>query len=179
MRASPCLALTVYLPVNPVSTRRNTQSSAAACLAMIGVRNERENLLLRWVLDEVDALLNVALELAVAGLQQLLLVLVGGADDVVRLDSTLLAELDRHGEVIAAGLLRDRVTALDTWEVDKGALDDTGLALGGLHDALSEAVACVGHAEGSRARTVLGLDDFVTTLLDAWGQSISSAHSRS
>lgn len=39
-------------------------------------------ILLGWVLDELDALLDIAMEAIVAGLEKLLLVVVRGADDV-------------------------------------------------------------------------------------------------
>ena len=40
------------------------------------------NSLLRWVLNELDALGNVALQPGVSGLEELLLVVVGAADDI-------------------------------------------------------------------------------------------------
>ena len=123
--------------------------------------------LLRWVLDELDTLLDVALETLVALLQKLLLVVVRALDNVLRLLCTTLAELDWDGEELETGLLDDLVAAWHAWEVDEGGLDDAGLALVGLDDLLGETETGVGHGEGSGTTALLGLNDLVTTELDA------------
>jgi len=50
------------------------------------------------------------------------------------------AKLNWNGEEVTASLLCNSVTTLDTREVDKGWLDNTALALGGLEQLLGEAV---------------------------------------
>lgn len=92
-----------------------------------------------WALDELDTLADVALEASVTSLEQLLLVCVGAWDDVDGLLDTVWAELDWNGEELAASLLLDLGSALDTWKVDKGRLDDARLALGSLDELLGEA----------------------------------------
>ena len=114
--------------------------------------------------------------------------LVCAADDVDGLLGTAGTKLNGHGEVLSAGGLGDGITTLHTWEVDVAGLDDALLALGGLDDLLGEAVygqsirLCVhrrdvpvtgvGHGESGRAGTLLGLDDLITTELDALYESI-------
>jgi hypothetical protein len=115
-------------------------------------------------------------------------VLVCAADDVDGLLGTAGTKLNGHREVLSAGGLGDGITTLDTWKVDVAGLDDALLTLGGLDDLLGKAVygqlmkLCVhrrdvpvtgvGHGESGRASTLLGLDDFVTTELDALYESI-------
>ena len=94
----------------------------------------------RRVLGELDALGDVALQAVVASLEQLLLVLVGAADDVNGLLGTAGAKLDGHGEEIGAGSLSDGITTLDTREVDEAGLDEALLALGGPDDLVGESV---------------------------------------
>jgi hypothetical protein len=129
-------------------------------------------LLGRGVLGELNTLGDVALEALVASLEKLLLGGVGGADHVVSLLDAILAELDRDGEVLEAGLLCDGITTGNTREVDESGLDNAGLALGGLDDLLGEAEAGVGHGEGGGSGTVLGLDDLVAAELDAVDESV-------
>lgn len=110
-----------------------------------------------WVVDKVNALLNVALEILVASFQELLLLVIGLADNVDGLLSTArlfevsiteqnewsamtYAELNWYGEEVVTGGLCNRVTALDTWKVDKARLDNTLLALDSLDDLLGETV---------------------------------------
>lgn len=97
--------------------------------------------LLRRVADELNALLNVALKVLVAGLEELLLGVVRLGDDVDGLLGTVGTELDGHGEELNAGGLDDGITALDTREVDERGLDNTLLALGGLQQLLGEAIS--------------------------------------
>lgn len=82
------------------------------------------------------------------------------------------AELDGDGEEVNASLLRDLLTTGNTGEVDVGGLDKALGALGGLEELLSEAVTGISHGEGGRAETLLGLDDLITTELDAVDKSI-------
>lgn len=96
----------------------------------------------RGVLDELDTLLDVALEALVALLQQLLLVLVGATKDVLCVLGAVRVELDRNGEVVAAGQLGDFITAGDAGQVDVGWLNDAGLALESPDDLLGEAGPC-------------------------------------
>jgi hypothetical protein len=113
-----------------------------------------------WVLlDKVNTLADVLLEVANADVKELLLV-VGDLADGVDLLDTVGAELDVGGEVLAALVLVQR-------RVDKGGLDDVLLALSGLEQRLGEAGTSHGHGEGGRTSTILGLDNLVTTELDA------------
>jgi hypothetical protein len=118
-------------------------------------RDRWVNSLLRRVVDEVDTLLDVTLEVLVAGLKELLLVFVGLADHVDGLLSTrglqtvrgvhdnlgnTYAELDWDGEELAAGRLLDGFTTGNTRKVDEAGLDNTLLALDGPDDLLGESV---------------------------------------
>ena len=114
---------------------------------------------LRVGLDEVNTLLDVLLEVTKAGLEELLLVgvdLANGED----LLNTVGAELDLGGEEVNTLVLVERA-------VDESGLNDTLLTLGGLEEGLSHASTSHGHGEGGRASTILGLDDLITTELDA------------
>lgn len=136
-----------------VSTRNRVQDGAANSLG-------------RRVLDELDTLADVTTKALVALGQELLLVVVGGGNDVDGLLGTLGAELDGDGEEVTASLLLDSVTAVDAGKVDECRLANGRLALDGLEHVLGEAEASVGHGEGCRTGTVLGLDDLITTELD-------------
>ena len=57
--------------------------------------------------------------------------------------------------------------------VDEGRLNNTLGSLGSLQEALSEAGTGHSHGEGGRSGTVLGLDDLVTTELDAVDERIT------
>lgn len=114
---------------------------------------------LRVLGDEVDTLLDVALELADGNVDELLLVLGDPADGVDLLD-TVGAELNVGGEEVNA-------LVLEEGRLDEGRLDDALLALSGLEEGLGEAGTGHGHGEGGRASAVLGLDDLVTAELDA------------
>jgi len=94
----------------------------------------------RRVLGELDALGDVALQAVVASLEQLLLVVVGAADNVNGLLRTAGAKLDGHGEEVGAGGLCDGIATLNTGEVDKTGLDEALLALGGPDDLVGESV---------------------------------------
>jgi len=108
--------------------------------------------------NEGLALLNVLLEVAEAGLDQLLL---NGIDlaDGEDLLNTVGAQLDLAAEELDALVLVEGA-------VDKGGLDDALLALGGAEEAGSHAGTGHGHGEGGGTGTILGLDDLVTTELD-------------
>lgn len=64
--------------------------------------------------DELDALADVALQAVVAGLEKLLLLVVGAADNVDGLLGTVGAKLDGHGEELKTGGLGDSISALNT-----------------------------------------------------------------
>ena len=110
-------------------------------------------------------LLDVLLEVDKASVKQLLLVLVDLADGEDLLD-TLLAEADTGREEVDALVLVQRA-------LDKGRLDDVLDALRGLEERLGHAGTGHGHGEGGRASAVLGLDDFVTTELDAVDERVA------
>ena len=80
--------------------------------------------------------------------------------DWVDLLNTVWSELDVGGEVVNALVLVER-------RVNVGWLDDALLALSGLEQALGETGTGHGHGESGRSSTTLGLDDLVTTELDA------------
>ena len=86
--------------------------------------------------------------------------MLGNLADGVDLLDTVGAELNVGGEEVDALVLEER-------GLDEGGLDDALLALSGLEEGLGEAGTGHGHGEGGRASTVLGLDDLVTTELDA------------
>lgn len=110
-------------------------------------------------LNEGNTLGNVLLQVSQASLDELGLVGVDLANGVDLLD-TVGAELDAASEEVDALVLVERA-------VDEGGLNDTLLALGGADDGLGHAGTGHGHGEGGRAGTILGLDDLVTTELDA------------
>jgi hypothetical protein len=113
-----------------------------------------------WVLlDEINTLLDVLLEVGQAGIKELLLV-VGDLANRVDLLNTVGAELNVGGEVVAALVLVEG-------RVDESGLNDVLLALSSLEERLGETGTSHGHGESGRASTVLGLDDLVTTELDA------------
>ena len=111
--------------------------------------------------DELDALADVALQAVVAGLEKLLLCIVGAANDINGLLGTsglsrelailrtqagikdfvsTYTKLNGDGEEVKTSGLGDGISTLDTREVDVAGLDNTLLALGGLDDLLGEAV---------------------------------------
>ena len=135
----------------------------------------RDEHLLWWgVLDEVDALLDVALEATGASSKELLLLLgdtlehIGGLLGAVGL-YILLAPLLRNGcsitytkgnksrEEVNASCLGDFITASDTGQVDKGGFDDACLAFESLDDTLGESTMGVSSNDhfsgGSRNQT--------------------------
>lgn len=114
---------------------------------------------LRVLLDELDTLVDVAGKVLQADVEELLL-MVGDLADGVDLLDTVGAELHVGRKVLDALVLVER-------RVDESGLDDVLLPLSGLEEGLGEAGTSHGHREGGRTGTVLGLDDFVTTKLDA------------
>jgi hypothetical protein len=114
---------------------------------------------LRVGLNEVNTLLDVLLQVSQAGIEETLLVLVDLANGVDLLN-TVGAELDLGGEEVDTLVLVER-------RVDEGGLNDTLLALGGAEEGLGEAGTGHSHGESGGTSTVLGLDDLITTELDA------------
>jgi hypothetical protein len=104
----------------------------------------RGDLLGRRVLGELNALGNVALEAVVAGLEELLLVVVGAADDIDGLLGTAGAKLDGNREELGASGLCNSIAALNTGKVHEAGLDKTLFALGGPDDLVGEStdVSC-------------------------------------
>lgn len=123
------------------------------------VSSERLPLIAGVLGDEGDALLDVLLEVSQAGLKHLLLVGIEAAEGQDLLD-TVGAELDLGGEEVDALVLVQR-------GVDKGGLDNALLALSGAEEGFGHAGTGHGHGQGGGAGTVLGLDNLVTTELDA------------
>jgi hypothetical protein len=120
---------------------------------------------LRVGLGELNALGNVFLQVSKASLEELLLV-GGDLSDGVDLLDTVGAELDAGGEEVDALVLVQRA-------VDKSGLDNTLDALRGPQERLGEAGAGKRHGEGGRAGAILGLDNLVTTELDAVDELIT------
>lgn len=110
------------------------------------------------LLDKGNTLGNVLLEIAQAGLDELLLVGVDLANGVDLLN-TVGAELDVGAEELDA-------LVLVQGRLDKGRLNDALLAVGSAEESIGHAGTSESHGEGGRAGTVLGLDDLVTTELD-------------
>lgn len=81
------------------------------------------------------------------------------------LGNTLWAELDLGSEEV-------NTLVLVEWRVNKGWLNDTLLTLSSLEEGLSEASTGHGHGEGGGSGSVLGLDDLITTELDAGQESL-------
>lgn len=104
-------------------------------------------------------LLDVLLEVNQSGIEELLLV---GADvtDGEDLLNTVGAELDLGGEEVDTLVLVERA-------LDESGLNDALLALSSLQEGLGEASTGESHGEGGGTGTVLGLDDLITTELDA------------
>ena len=86
--------------------------------------------------------------------------MLGDLADWVNVLDTVRTELDVGGEKVNTLVLVER-------RVDKGWLDDALLALSGLEQALGETGSGHGHGESGGSGTALGLDDLVTTELDA------------
>jgi len=126
----------------------------------VAIRAAEETRKSRVGLDPLDTLGNVLLQLREGSLEKLLLLGRDLAETVDLLD-TVGTEFDAGGE--EAGELR--VCLLDV-----GALDDTLLAVQSADEVAREYGGGVGHGESSRSGTVLGLDDLVTTELDAVDQ---------
>ena len=125
------------------------------------------HLFARVLVDERDALLNVLLEVADAGVEKALLDGVDLADGQDLLN-TVGAELDLAAEEVDALVLVEG-------RLDKGGLNDALLAVGSAEERVSHAGTSHGHGEGGGAGTVLGLDDLVTTKLDALDELLVGA----
>lgn len=131
VNASSCYSFFIvhrgYHSLSIEECQRDAFRTISAC-ALLGGR----------VLGELNALGDVALEAIVAGLEKLLLVVIGTADDIDSLLGTTGAKLDGDGEELSASGLSNGVTALDTGKVDKTGLDETLLALGGPDNLVGE-----------------------------------------
>jgi hypothetical protein len=116
---------------------------------------------------EGNTLLDVTLEALNSSLKEDLLVVVQRGEGVLGLLRTVGAKLNGDGEELKT--TDSSLDGVTTWDgkVDKGWLNDVLLASSGAEDLLSEAETGVSHGEGGRAKTVLGLDDLITTELDA------------
>lgn len=117
------------------------------------------------LVDEGLALGNVVLELRDGSIDEGLLVGIDLADGVDLLN-TLGTELNVGGKVL--NTLGSKDIGLD-----EGGLNNSLLATnGGLEERVGEAGTGESHGEGGRASAVLGLDNLVTTELDALGQGL-------
>jgi len=96
--------------------------------------------LLRPLRGKRNTRLNILLQPIIALLQQLLLIRIRASHNVVHARDTLLAQLNRDGEEIAAGLFGNGVAAGNAGQVDEGGFGDGGGALGGFDDFFGEAV---------------------------------------
>jgi len=109
-----------------------------------------------------DSLGNFSSELFAGGRDEVLFEGVEFSESEVLLDLAVSAEEKWGGEVVD----------VDTGEVlglDVGALDDF-LAVHGSDDGIGESSGGVGHREGGRSATGLGLDDFGSSVLDSLGE---------
>lgn len=109
--------------------------------------------------NESNTLLNVLLEIAQAGLEELLLVGVDLADGQDLLD-TVGAKLNLAGEEFNALVLVQR-------GVDESRLDNAFLASSSTEERVSHAGTSHGHGKSGGTGSVLGLDDLVTAKLDS------------
>ena len=112
--------------------------------------------LLGRVLDEINSLLDVALEILVGDLEKLLLLVVGLGHDIddllspgwlLRVSSIRVkdhgityAKFNGCGEEIGARCLCNGITTSYTGEIDEAWLDNALLAVDGLQDLLGESV---------------------------------------
>jgi hypothetical protein len=119
----------------------------------------------RMGISNLLTLLNVLLQVNKAVIEELLLVLVDLSKRVDLLN-TVGSKLDLGGEEIDSLVLVQRA-------VYEGGLNDTLGSLSSLQEALSEAGTGHGHGEGSGSGTILGLDDLITTELDALDELIT------
>jgi len=111
---------------------------------------------------EFDSLLDFSSELFAGRRDEVLFEGVEFSESEVLLDLAVSAEEKRSGEVVD----------VDTGEVlglDVGALDNF-LAVHGADDGVGESSGGVGHREGGRSATGLGLDDFGSSVLDSLGE---------
>lgn len=123
--------------------------------------------MLLWGLGcEVNTLADVALKALNTGLEQLLLTVVDGREDVDKVLGTVWSKLDWDGEEVKTGGGLDGLT---TWrgEVDERWLDDVLLSLSGAENLLGKTESGVCHGESGRSSSVLGLDNLVTSELYA------------
>jgi hypothetical protein len=97
---------------------------------------------LRRVLGKLNTLRDVTFEAIIASLEELLLVVVGAANDVDRLLGTAGTKLNGNGEEVGTSGLGDSITTGDTREVDEAGLDNALLALGGPDHLLGESDFC-------------------------------------
>ena len=92
----------------------------------------------------------------------------GDLANLVDLLGTVGAELNLGGEEVDT-------LVLVVGALDEGGLDHTLLTLGGAEEGLGEASTGHGHGESGGSSTVLGLDDLVTTELDAVDELIAGS----
>lgn len=130
------------------------------------IRTSSEDAYLRVLGNKVNALLDVLLQVSKASIEELLLVSIDLANREDLLD-TFRAELNARSEEVDTLVLVERA-------VDKGGLNDTLDTLSGLEEGFGEAGTGESHGEGGGTSTVLGLDDFVTTELDAVDEGVAS-----
>lgn len=110
-------------------------------------------------------LLDVLLQAIKRGLEELLLVL-GELANLEDLLNTVGAKLNTGGEELNTLILVERA-------VNESGFDNALLALGSLEQGLGEASTGEGHGESGGASAILGLDDLVTTELDAVDQLVT------
>jgi hypothetical protein len=139
-----------------------------------------------------NSVLDVVGKSGVGNLQQLLLGLgdvgdgVGGLGDTLSLYMLLAvfrkpqiglaySKLNGDGKVLElssnGGL--NLLSSGNTGKIDESGLDNVLLSLVGLEDGLSEAESGVSHGEGGGSGTGLGLDNLVSSELDACYGSVS------
>lgn len=119
---------------------------------------------------KVDTLGDAWLQVGNSLLQQFGLDLINLANGLELLD-TVLAQLDIDGKVgqVLVDLSLDLLTTASVgFEVDVRGSDNSRLSLkGGTDDLVGEFGTGLGHGEGGRTSSSLGLDDLVTSELDS------------
>ncbi len=77
---------------------------------------------------------------------------------------------------LLADLLLQRLTSSRFGgEMNERGHDDAGFALQGLDNGVGKLSTSVCHREGSRSSAILGLDDFITAILDTVGKLLEGA----
>lgn len=125
--------------------------------------------------DEGSTLDNVTLQFRNSSIKELLLIVRELANSLDLLD-TILAKLNLGREVsdvVTNKLLNGLATLRVGIQVHIGAFNNTRLAIDGIQDSQCETSTSKGHGQGCRTGTSLGLDNLITTELNAIGDLLN------